>query len=119
MVSFAVMQKLSTLYGVLSEKRKPIISYTEPRKNENALRKNALPRSKQSKRRGRVNERNAVLPVCNQEAKRNPATSARAGKKVGYGLDREKTDFSVSDALNRIPHQKGVFYLKIGIFLRS
>ena len=80
MVSFAVMQKLSTLYGVLSEKRKQRTFYAEPRKNENVPRRNGLQRNKPSRRRGSVNERNAALPVCKQEAKRSPATSAEIGK---------------------------------------
>ena len=92
-MSFAVMQKLSTLYGALSERRKPIISYAEPRKNENVPRRNVLPRSESSERRGSVNERNAALPVCNQEAKRNPAMTARIGKTGDTVLTEEKRDF--------------------------
>jgi len=36
-----------------------------------------------------------------------------------YGLDRRKKAFSISDTPNRIPHHKGVFYWKTGIFPRS
>jgi len=55
-------------------------SYAEPKKNANEPRQNGLQRNKPSERRERVNERNAALPVCNQEAKRKSATSAEIGK---------------------------------------
>ena len=93
MVSFAVMLSPSTLYGALSEKRKPITSYTEPRKNENVPRRNELPRSEPSERHGSVNERNAALPVCNQEAKRNPAMTARIDRNGDTVLTVKKRNF--------------------------
>ena len=80
MVSFAVTPSPSTLCGVLSEKRKQIISYAEPRKNGSVPRRNGLQRNKPSERRESMSERNAALPVCNQEAKRKSATSAEIGK---------------------------------------
>ena len=89
-MSFAVMQKLSTLYGALSEKRKPIISYAEPRKNGSVPRRNGLQRNKPSERRESMSERNAALPVCNQEAKRKSATSAEIGKTGDMVLTVEK-----------------------------
>ena len=93
MVSFAVMQKHSILYGVLSGQRKPMTSFAEPRKNGNAPRRNVLQRNKPSERHGSVNERNAALPVCNQEVKRNPATNVRIGKTEDTVLTEEKRDF--------------------------
>ena len=52
-----------------------------------------MQRSVPSKRRVSVNERNAALPVCNQEAKRKSATSAEIGKNGDTVLTEEKRKF--------------------------
>ena len=118
MVSFAGMQRHSTLSGVLSEKRKPIISYAEPRKNGNAPRRNGLQRNKPRERRESVNEKNAALPVCKQEAKRSPAMTARIGKKRDTVLSEEKRDFPFLTA-QIVSHIKKAFSVGKSAFFHA